>query len=351
MPVFFGKIVRKSLEQPFLAIQNLYQSFWEILSEKFKMAIFGHSKFVQIFLGKIVRKNWYFWPFQIIPVFLGKIVRNNLQWQFLAILDLFQSFWEKLSEIIWNSHFWPVWIYASHSRKNCQKKYGMATFCHSKVIPVFLGTIVRKNLEWPFLAILNFYQSFWEKLSEKFRMAIFGYSEFIQIFFGKIVWKNLEWWFLVILNWCQSFWEKLSENFGMAIFGHSKFIQFFLGKIVWKNLEWPFLAILNLYQSFQEILSEKFRMAIFGHSKFIEVFLGKIVRKNLEWWFLVILNLYKSFWEKLSEIIWNSHFWPVWIYASLCGKNCQKKYGMAIFCHSKVIPVFLGKIVRYNLER
>ena len=40
-----GKIVRKSSVQPFLAILNLYQSFWGKLSEKFGMAIFGHSEF------------------------------------------------------------------------------------------------------------------------------------------------------------------------------------------------------------------------------------------------------------------------------------------------------------------
>ena len=34
------------------------------------------------------------------------------------------------------------------------------------------------NLEWPFLAILNLYQSFWEKLSEKFKMVIFELSNF-----------------------------------------------------------------------------------------------------------------------------------------------------------------------------
>ena len=39
------------------------------------------------------------------------------------------------------------------------EKFGMAIFGHSKFIPVFLGKIVGKNLEWPFLAILNLYQS------------------------------------------------------------------------------------------------------------------------------------------------------------------------------------------------
>ena len=53
-------------------------------------------------------------------------------------------------------------------------------------------------------------------------------------------------------------------------------------------------------------------MAIFGHSEFIPVFLGKIVGKNSD-----------------------GHFWPFQIYTSLFGKNHQKKFGTAIFDHSK----------------
>ena len=74
-------------------------------------------------------------------------------------------------------------------------------------------------------------------------MAIFGHSEFIPVFSGKIVGKNLEWPFLAILNLYQSFWAKLLEKFGMAIFGHSEFIPVFLGKIVgkiWNGHFWPF---------------------------------------------------------------------------------------------------------------
>ena len=80
----------------------------------------------------------------------------------------------------------------------------MAIFGHSEFTPVFLG----KNLEQPFLAILNLYQSFWENCQEKFRTAIFGHSEFIPAFLG----KNLEQPFLAISNLYQSFWEKLSEK-------------------------------------------------------------------------------------------------------------------------------------------
>ena len=47
---------------------------------------------------------------------------------------------------------------------------------------------------------MNLYQSFWEKLSENFGMPISGYSEFELVFLGKIVRKNLEWPFLAILN-------------------------------------------------------------------------------------------------------------------------------------------------------
>ena len=91
-------------------------------------------------------------------------------------------------------------------------------------------------------------------------------------------------------------------------------------------------------------------MAIFGHSKFILVFLRKIVGKNLECPLLDILNLYQSFWEKLLGKIWNIHFWPFQIYISLFGKNCLKKFRMAIFGHSEFIPVFLGKHVRKILN-
>ena len=50
------------------------------------MAIFGHSEFV--------------------PVFLGKIVGKNLEQPLLSIPNLYQSFWEKLSKKIQNGHFW-----------------------------------------------------------------------------------------------------------------------------------------------------------------------------------------------------------------------------------------------------
>ena len=105
IPVFleknWKKIVRKNSEQPFLPIQNLYQSFWEKLLEKiqndhywpfqiytsifgkncwkkFRMTIIGHSKFI--------------------PVFFGKIVGKNSEQPFCAIPNLYQYFWEKLSE-------------------------------------------------------------------------------------------------------------------------------------------------------------------------------------------------------------------------------------------------------------
>ena len=73
IPVFLRKNVGNNLEWQFLAFLNLYQSFWEKLleknlechfwpfciytslfgkklSEKFRMAIFGHSEFISVFL-------------------------------------------------------------------------------------------------------------------------------------------------------------------------------------------------------------------------------------------------------------------------------------------------------------
>ena len=83
----------------------------------------------------------------------------------------------------------------------------MAIFGHSEFIPVFLGKIVRKNSEWPFLAIPNLDQSFWE---------------------------NSEYPFLAIPNLYQSFWEKCQKKFATTIFGHSEFIPVFLGILLEK---------------------------------------------------------------------------------------------------------------------
>ena len=132
--------------------------FGKSCQKKCGTAIFGHSKFI--------------------PVFLGKVVRKNVEQPFLAIPNLYQSVWEKLSEKMWNSHFWPFQIYTSLSGKSCQKKIRLAIFGHYKFIPNF----------------------FWDKLSEKFGMAIFGHFEFILVFWEKIARKNSEWPFLAIPN-------------------------------------------------------------------------------------------------------------------------------------------------------
>ena len=176
----------------------------------------------------------------------------------------------------------------------------MAIFAIPNFIPVLLGKIVRKRLEQPYLAIPNLYQSF-----------------------GKHCPKKLEHPFLAIPNLYQSFWETLLEK-------------------DWNKHFWPFLIYTSLSG---KNCWKKFGTTIFGHSKFIPVFLGNIVRKRLEQTFLAIPNLYQSFWEKLLEKIWNNHFWPFQIYSSLSGKNCWKKFRMAIFGHSKFVPVFLRKIV------
>ena len=121
-------------------------------------------------------------------------------------------------ENIQKSHFWPFQIYTSLFGINCWKKFGPAIFGHSKFIPVFLGKIVAKNLEWPFLAIPNLYQSFWDKLLEKIWNSHFWPFQIHTILFG----KN-----------CQ-------QNFGMTIFGHFEFVPVFLAKIVRKKLEQSF---------------------------------------------------------------------------------------------------------------
>ena len=126
------------------------------------MAIFCHSEFIPVFLRKIVGK-------------------------------------------IWNGHFWPFQIYTSLFAKNCWEKFGMAIFCHSEFIPVFLRKIVGKNLEWPFLAIPNLYQSFWEK-----------------------IWNGHFWPFQIYTS---PFGTNCYKKFGMVIFGLSKFIPVFLEKM------------------------------------------------------------------------------------------------------------------------
>ena len=84
----------------------------------------------------------------------------------------------KISEVPKFRKFPKHFFCTSLFGKNCQKKFRTAMFGHSEFIPVFLGKMVGKNLEWPFLAFLNLYLSF----------------------LGKIVRKNLEWPFLAILN-------------------------------------------------------------------------------------------------------------------------------------------------------
>ena len=145
------------------------------------MPIFGHSKFLPVILHQKDLNKFgmhIFGHSEFIPVFLGKIVRKNSEQPFLAIPNLYQSFWEKLSEQIQNAHFLPFQIYTSLFGKNCQNKFRMPIFGHSEFITVFLGKIVRKNSECPSLAIPNLYLSFW----------------------GRIVRKNLELPFLAILN-------------------------------------------------------------------------------------------------------------------------------------------------------
>ena len=194
---------------------------------------------------------------------------------FLTILNLYQSFWEKLSEKNLECHFLPFQIYTSS----------------------FLGKIVRK---------------IWN--------AIFGHSEFIPVFLEKIVRKNLEYHFWPFWIYTSLFVKNCQKKFGTTIFGHSEFIPVFLGKIVRKKLEWPFLAIPNLYQSFwpfweklSEKIQKKLRMAIFGHSKFIPVFWEKLSEKFEK----------TSFLEKLPFLAIPVFLSGKNLYQSF-GKNCQK---------------------------
>ena len=237
------------------------------------MLIFGHSKFLPVFLYQNGLNKF------------GMCIFG------LAFLNLYQ-YLGKLLEKIQNSHLWPFQIYTSLFGENCQKKLGMAKNGHSKFIPVFLS---EKNC-W-----------------KKFRTAIFVHFKFIPVFLSEKI-QNSH--FCPFQIYISHFGKNCQKKLGMAIFGHSKFIlvflekmaipnlyQSFLRKIVGKNSEQPFLSISNLYQCFcqkkiqnshflpfqiytshfGENCQKKMRMAIFGRSEFIPVFLEKIVRKNLEW--------------------------------------------------------------------
>ena len=186
------------------------------------MAIFGHTKFIPVLLGNIVKKNWniHFWPFLIYTSLFGKNCwKKNLEHPFLAIPNLYQSFWEKLSEKIWNGHFlampnlyqssweklpeknwnnhiWPFLIYTSLLGKICWKKFRMAI---PNLYQSSWEKLLEINMEWPFLPFQILYQSFWEKLSEK-------------------DWNNHIWPFQIYTSPSgKHCWKKIGTN----IFGHS----------------------------------------------------------------------------------------------------------------------------------
>ena len=191
-----------------MTILNLYQSFWEKLSEKiyhFWMPFLKncpfHSEFIPVFLGKIVIKKLesIFGNLDLYQSILSE--KSCGQKKKTTIFDQFQSFWEKLS-------------------------FGTTIFGHS-FIPVFLGKIVRKNLN-----------------------AIFGHSEFIPVFLGKTVKKIKNYHFWPFWIYTSLFVKNCQKKIWNAIFGHSKFIPVFLGKIVRKNLEchfWPFWIYTSLF--------------------------------------------------------------------------------------------------------
>ena len=77
------------------------------------MAIFGHSEFI--------------------PVFLGKIVRKYSERPYLAIPNFCQSFRKKLLKKILNDHFWSFQIYTSLLGKNCWEKFGMAILANTRI--------------------------------------------------------------------------------------------------------------------------------------------------------------------------------------------------------------------------
>ena len=185
-----GKIVRKRLEQAFFAIPDLYQFFWEKFSEKnWNNHIWPFLIYTSPFWETLLEKIGHFWPFQIYTSLLGNIVRKRL-----------------------NKHFWPFLIYTSLSGKNCWKKLEQPFLAIPNLYQSFWETLSEKDWNKPFFAIPNLYQFFWEKLSEKIGTTIFGHSKFIPVFLGKIVGKNSEWPFLAIPNFTsleKNCWKKI----------------------------------------------------------------------------------------------------------------------------------------------
>ena len=175
------------------------ENFWT--SENFQKIFFVQICFLQriffwqkSFLTIIFSKN-----FSLLSV-LGKIVRKKSEWPFLAILNLYQFFWGKLSEKIQNGQFWPFQICTSLFGKSCWKKFRMAILGHSKFILVYFGKKLLEKIQnghfWPFQICTSLFQ---ENCQKKFRMAIFGHSKFVPVFLGKVVRKYLEQSFLAIL--------------------------------------------------------------------------------------------------------------------------------------------------------
>ena len=152
---------------------------------KFRMCIFGHSEFIPVFLGKNCQKKFgmsIFGHSELMPVSLGDpegchwcMPPNRIQFFHFCI-----CFCQKAPMLEVST---PPWLGAPQCEilgpplsifgKNCWKKIKMAIFGHSEFIQVFLKKIVGKNSEWPFLAILILYQSFWEKLSKKIQNSHF----------------------------------------------------------------------------------------------------------------------------------------------------------------------------------
>ena len=111
------------------------------------------------------------------------------------------------------------------------------------------------------------------------------------------------------------------------------------------------MGISNLFKSFSAKDWKNCHNGLFWPFQIYTSLFGKNCQKNSEQPFFAIPSLYQSFWENCQKIFGiaifgHSKFIPV-----LFGKNSWKTFGMAIFGCSKFIPVFLEKIVGKNSER
>ena len=136
----------------------------------------------------------------------------------------------------------------------------MAKKSHSEFFPTIVPKNTGINLEWPKI------------LSDNFWLFLI----YTSLFGKKNIWKNLEQPFMAILNFPPTFWENCREKIWNGHFWPFQIYTSPSGINCPKNLEWLFLAILNFTPSFWEKLSEKIQNSHFWPFQIFRKRWGKI---------------------------------------------------------------------------